>query len=228
VPPEKIVVLENGVQANVFRPQASSELRTKLGADGKVVVSYIGTIGMAHGLETLVEAASRLQHSTPEVLFLLVGEGAEKERIISLVRSRGLTNVRFVDQQLREKVPAYICVSDVCLVLLKKAEIFRTVLPTKMLEFMSCGRPVILGVDGQARQVMEAANGGIFVEPGSPDDLTRAISQLAAAPSLRETLGRNGRRYVVQHFSRQRTARAYLNMLEGLLGEEALRAAVAA
>ena len=228
VPREKISVVENGVQADVFHPHDSSQLRKELGAEGKIVVSYIGTIGMAHGLETLVDAAAQLQSSAPEVLFLLVGDGAEKDRIVSMVRDRGLGNVRFVGQQVRERIPDYICASDVCLVLLKKADIFRTVLPTKMLEFMSCARPVILGVDGQARQVMEAAHAGVFIEPESSGALAQAISQLSAAPALREVLGRNGRRYVLQHFSRARTARAYLHMLEGLIGEDALRAAVAA
>ena len=90
--------------------------------------------------------------SAPHVLFLLVGEGAEKEQLVSLVRSRGLTNLRFVDQQSRERIPAYICASDACVVLLKKTEIFKTVIPSKMLEFMSCARPVILGVEGPGAQ----------------------------------------------------------------------------
>ena len=89
--------------------------------------------------------------------------------MMSLANSRGLSNVRFVDQQPREKIPAYIAASDACLVLLKKTELFKTVLPTKMLEFMSCGRPVILGVDGHARRVLQRASGGIFVEPEDPN-----------------------------------------------------------
>ena len=86
-----------------------------------------------------------------------MGEGAEKERIKALAQSRGLTNVHFLDQQPREKIPAFISASDACLVLLKKTDVFKTVIPTKMLEFMSCARPVILGVDGQARQIVEDA-----------------------------------------------------------------------
>ena len=96
----------------------------------------------------------------PNVLFLLVGEGAEKEHLVSLVRSRGLNNLRFVDQQPRETIPAYICSSDACMVLLKQTEIFKTVIPSKMLEFMSCGRPVILGVEGQAQKNYGGSTGG--------------------------------------------------------------------
>jgi colanic acid biosynthesis glycosyl transferase WcaI len=229
VPEDKIFVVENKVDASLFRPiPANIALRRELGAEGKFVVSYIGTMGNAHGLETLLEAAARLRETAPNVLFLLVGEGAEKNRIISMARSRALTNLRFVGQQPREKIPAYISASDVSLVLLKRAELFKTVLPTKMLEFMSCARPVILGVDGHARQVMEQAGAGIFIQPEDPAALANAVMRLAADPSLCESLGRNGRKHVLQYFSRRHTARAYLDVLQDLLGEGQFGAAAAA
>jgi colanic acid biosynthesis glycosyl transferase WcaI len=220
VAPEKISVVENGVETELFSPRTESNLRTELAADGKFVVSYIGTMGNAHGLQTLVEAAAQLQESAPNILFMLVGEGAEKEQLVSLVRSRGLTNLRFVDQQSREKIPAYICASDTCLVLLKKSEIFKTVIPSKMLEFMSCARPVILGVEGQAFKILEAAQAGISIEPENSSDLARAVLRLAADAQLRETLGRNGRRHILQHFSRRQSAFTYIEVLNGLLGEK--------
>lgn len=179
-------------------------------------------------METLLEAASLLLYRAPEVLFLLVGEGAEKAGIMSLARSRRLSNVCFVGQQPREKIPAYITASDACMVLLKKTELFKTVLPTKMLEFMSCARPVILGVDGHARKVMEQANAGIFIPPEDPVALANAVARLAANPALRETLGYNGRQHVLRYFSRQNTAKLYLNLLQDLLGKDERRAAAAA
>src|ERR1700680_413196 len=194
---EKISVVENGVEADLFSPRTESSLRTELGAEGKFVVSYIGTMGNAHGLQTLVEAAAQLQNSVPRILFLLVGEGAEKAELVSLVRSRGLSNLRFVHQQSREKIPAYICASDACVVLLKKNDIFKTVIPSKMLEFMSCARPVILGVEGQAREILEEAQAGISIEPESPSELAPAVMRLAEDEPLRETLGRNGRRHIL-------------------------------
>jgi glycosyltransferase involved in cell wall biosynthesis len=229
VPRDKIFVVENGVDANLFRRLPPNlALRRELSAEEKFIVSYIGTMGNAHGLETLVNAADLLRERAPKVLFLLVGEGAEKERILSSARSRGLTNVRFVDQQLREKIPAYISVSDACLVLLKRSELFKTVLPTKMLEFMSCARPVILGVDGHARQVLEQANAGIFIQPENAAELAEAVTCLAADPALCESLGRNGRQHVLQHFSRRHTAGAYLDLLQDLLGEDQCSTAAAA
>ena len=220
VPAEKIFVVENGVETSLFsRLVPNSIIRRSLGAEDKFIASYIGTIGNAHGLETLLEAAALLHERAPQVLFLLVGEGAEKARVVSLARSRGLRNVHFVDQQPREKVPAYITASDACLVLLKKSELFKTVLPTKMLEFMSCARPVILGVDGHARKIVEQANAGIFVTPEDPVALADAVMRLASDSALRDSLGRNGRQHVLQHFSRQNTAKLYLDVLQDLLGE---------
>ena len=223
VPPKKISVIENGVETGLFSPGAPDrELRRELGAEGKFLVCYIGTMGMAHGLETLVEAAARLRDSAPQVLFLLVGEGAEKSHITSLARSRGLTNLRFVDQQPREKIPVYIRASDVCLVLLKKSELFKTVIPTKMLEFMACARPVILGVDGQSRKIVDEAQAGLFMEPENPDALAEAILHLAADSELRESMGSNGARHILRHFSRQQTAKDYLAVLRSVVGEQRL------
>ena len=216
VPKEKIAIIQNGVETDLFSPQSAGALKEELGLQGRFVICYIGTMGMAHGLETVVETAEILRQSLPKALFLLVGEGAEKERIIALARSRGLENLRFVDQQPREKIPNYIDASDVCLVLLRKAELFKTVIPTKMLEFMSCARAVVLGVDGQARKIVEEARAGIFVEPENPQALAETLIQLAGQPELRESLGRNGRSYILQHFSRQSTATAYLGVLETL------------
>src|SRR5439155_13607456 len=108
VPPEKISVVHNGVETVLFRPLQSESLRKDLSIENRFVVSYIGTMGMAHGLETVLEAAQRLQTSAPEVLFLLVGEGADRERIQAIAAAKELTNLRFLTQQPRETVPLYI------------------------------------------------------------------------------------------------------------------------
>jgi len=220
VPAEKISVVENGVETQTFAPAPSAdnaELRKQLNADGKFIASYIGTMGNAHGLETLLDSAHQLLQQNANVLFLLIGEGAEKERIKTLAQSRNLNSVLFLDQQLREKIPSFISASDCCLVLLKKTDIFKTVIPTKMLEFMSCARPVILGVDGQARQIVEAAGAGIIIEPENPAALTAAIQQLQVNPECGRSMGRRGREYIVERFSRASTAGKYIEVLDTLV-----------
>jgi colanic acid biosynthesis glycosyl transferase WcaI len=218
VPAEKIFVVENGVETDLFAPLLERDAKRKeLGAEGKFLVCYAGTMGLAHGLETLIEAATILQGENLRAEFLLVGEGADKERIIGLAAQRGLTNLRFVGQQPRESMPSFISASDACLVMLKKAVLFKTVIPTKMLEFMSCARPVILAVDGQAREIIDAAKAGVFVEPENAKALVDAIQQLAGEPALCEALGAKGREYILQHLSRRQTARGYLKILQEII-----------
>ena len=193
VPAEKISIVPNGVETRIFSPRfPDPDLRKSVDGDGKFIVSFIGTLGLAHGLETMLAAAKRFLEGEPNVLFLLVGEGADRERIAGMARAQGLTNIRFVPQQLREKIPDYIAVSNACLVLLKKSAVFETVIPTKMLEFMSCARPVILGVAGQAREIIERSDAGICVEPENPEQICEAIQKLRNEEWLRESLGRNG------------------------------------
>ncbi|HZQ25951.1 MAG TPA: glycosyltransferase family 4 protein [Terriglobales bacterium] len=218
VPAEKISVVENGVETDLFHPDVLAlGVREELGAEGKVLVSYIGTIGMAHGLETLLQAAVILQSEREDVLLLVLGEGAEKQGIQRRAQELGLRNVIFSNEQPRETIPAYICASDICLVVLKKTDVFRTVIPTKLLEYMACGRSVILGVDGQARAILDEAQAGFFVEPENARQLTDAVVVLACNPELRKQFGQNGRRFVVEKMSRRETAARYLEALNRVL-----------
>jgi glycosyltransferase involved in cell wall biosynthesis len=174
-------------------------------------------MGMAHGLDCLLEAAKTLQNVAPHVTFMLVGEGAEKNQLQAQAQRLHLTNVRFVGQVSRERVPDYIALSDTCLVLLKQREIFQTVIPTKMLEFMSCERPIILGVEGEARRILTQANAGVCIPPENAQALSDAILRLSRDEDLRRALGMNGRAYIERNLSRQRSAGLYLEFLEQLL-----------
>ncbi len=214
VPPHKMSVVPNGVDVNLFSPHLDgAAAKARVGLGDKFVVSYMGTLGLAQGLETVVRAAERLARILPDVVFVFVGEGADKGRLVKLVRELELTNVLFVPQQLRRSMPEWIRAADVCLVVLRRAEIFRTVLPSKMLEFMACGRPVVLAVDGVARELIEEAGAGLFVEPGDSAALADAIASLRRDPGLRARLGERGRSYAVSHLSRERTAEQYLDVL---------------
>lgn len=216
VPEQKISIVENGVETDLFRPDPTGEVRKTLDIEGRFLICYIGTMGMAHGLETLIASAEQLQQMLPQAMFLLIGEGAEKERIAELAATRGLTNVRFLGQQSRDRIPGYISASDACLVMLKKTDLFKTVIPTKLLEYMSCERPVIVAVDGQARQLVEEAGAGVFIEPEDSRALVEAIIGLSADPQRRASLGVSGRKYIVARLSRARTAKDYIAVLQGL------------
>lgn len=217
---EKICVVENGVETDLFRLEpAATELRKQLKLEQRFLVCYIGTMGNAHGLETLIAAAEELRTKLPRAMFLLIGEGAEKEEVVRLAAARGLDNIQFLGQQPRERIPAYISAADVCVVMLRKSELFKTVIPTKLLEYMACERPVIVAVDGQARQIVEAAGAGVFVEPENSSALAQAIVDLVAEPERRRQMGASGRRYIVNRLSREKTARDYITVLQSLNGE---------
>ncbi len=217
VPPAKIVIVENGVETDLFRlDPAAAEMRKQLKFEDRFLICYIGTMGNAHGLETLIAAAEELQALAPAAMFLLIGEGAEKERIMELAAGRGLANIQFLGQQPRELIPAYVSAADLCLVMLKKTELFKTVIPTKLLEYMACERPVIVAVDGQARQIVEQAGAGIYTESENAKALVQAILHLAADPERRREMGASGRQYIVAKFSRERTAQDYITALKGL------------
>jgi colanic acid biosynthesis glycosyl transferase WcaI len=224
VPAEKISIVENGVETDLFRPDPSAaDVRNEMNlpTGEQFLICYIGTMGMAHGLETLVATAKELQTKLPRAVFLLIGEGAEKQHIVDLSAAQGLTNIQFLGQQPREKIPAFVSAADVCLVMLKKTELFKTVIPTKLLEYMACQRPVLVAVDGQARQIVEDAGAGVFVPPGNSQALARAICDLAGNPEQRKQMGESGRRYILEKLSREQTAKDYISVLERLLALEA-------
>jgi colanic acid biosynthesis glycosyl transferase WcaI len=216
---DKISVVENGVETDLFRPDpVALQIRRELKLEDRFLVCYIGTIGMAHGLETLVDVAEKLQETLPQASFLVIGEGAEKQNIIRLAQTHHLSNVQFLDQQPRERIPAFVSASDVCLVLLKRKDLFKTVIPTKLLEYMACGCPVIVAVDGQSRHIVEEADAGLFVEPENANSLAKAICELFENHARRNEMGANGRQYIVARFSREQTARKYISVLEALRG----------
>ncbi len=215
VAPEKISIVMNGVDPEVFTPSGETDsVVDEFQLGGRFVVSFIGILGNAHGLSTVAYAAARLQETRPEVLLLLVGEGADKSNVQALVAAMGLKNLLIIGQQPRSKIPALIRASSACMALLKKSEVFKTVIPSKIFEFMACGRPVILGAEGQARELVEKADCGVCVPPEDSASLATAIEQLYSDGELRKRLGRNGRNYVVKCLSREQTARDYIAILQ--------------
>lgn len=213
IPAEKIVPIKNGVDLDFFAPRAKDPaFADSLGLSGKFVVTYAGTIGMAHGLETLLQVARALE-ARPDIRLLVVGEGADKKRVLQIKDEMQLSNVVFLEQQPKDKMPAIWALSDACLVMLRPLPMFKNVLPSKMFEIMGMERPIVLSVEGESREVLDAANAGIGVTPGDADAIAAAILKLAQNPALASTFGRNGRAYVAQHFDRRELARRFENLM---------------
>jgi glycosyltransferase involved in cell wall biosynthesis len=208
----KVLVIPNGIDAGYLaKPSLTpEELRDELGIADEFIVSYIGTHGLSHGLEYILRAAAKL----PEVVFLLVGEGAEKASLKTEANALGLTNVRFIDQQPRDRLLAFYRASDVSLVSLKKLPLFQKVLPSKLFELMGNAVPLICNVQGEAAQLVERAQGGLCIEPESAEAWVRAIESLRNDKSLRKRLGAQGQAFVLTHYLREKLAQRYVTALQ--------------
>ena len=145
--------------------------------------------------------------------FLLVGDGAEREKLLREKEALGLDNVTMLGQQPKEKMPLFLAATDACLVLLIKSELFKTVLPSKIFETMAMGRPIVLGVEGESRELVEEGQCGLCVEPENEAALAEAVRRLASDPELQVTLGANGQEFVARCFNRETLAREYLEIL---------------
>ena len=213
IDPEKIVVVPNGLDLGSYQPGTKPrELATRLGVEGKFVAAYVGTIGMAHGLSALLEAAARLK-ARPDIAFVLVGTGAERVALVRRCKDERLDNVIFVGAVSKADVREYWKLCDVALVLLRDSPLFEHVIPSKMFEAMGTERPIVLGVRGESRGILEAAQAGIAISPEDSGELAEAIVALAGDPARRERLGKSGRRFAIREFNRDHLAEKMLSVL---------------
>lgn len=209
----KISFVPNGVDAAVWAAGRRGRGRTALGfGNADLIVSYIGTVGMAHDLDTVLDAAALLKGEA--LRFVIVGDGAELDRLRARAAADGLWNVTFTGLVQRGAIPDYLAASDISLVTLKRSDAFKSVLPSKMFESMAAARPVVLAVGGEARQLLDGSGAGIAVAPGDARALADAVRRLAGDAGLRRTMGAAGVRFVEQEFSRRTWAHRYLRILE--------------
>jgi glycosyltransferase involved in cell wall biosynthesis len=210
----KITVIKNGVDLGLFQqPDDAANLKQSLGLEGKFIASYIGTHGMAHGLHTILEAADRLR-GDPRIAFLLVGDGAERANLLKKKQKMHLDNVIMIGQQPKDMMPRIWAVTGVSLILLIKNDSFKKVIPSKMFESMAMSRPIILGVEGESRQLLEDAEAGIAITPENVEQMVAAVLQLANDPAQAARLGANGAKIVREQFDRTKLAAQYLALLE--------------
>jgi glycosyltransferase involved in cell wall biosynthesis len=212
-----IEVIKNGVDLDFYRNEGAEDsaqaLRAELGLGDRFVAAYVGTHGVSQGLATVLEAAE-LSRDRPDIVYLLVGDGAEREMLLRMKAERGLDNVLIVGQRPKGDMPAIWSLTDASLVLLRRSDTFKTVLPSKMFEAMAMRRPMVLGVEGEAKALLEAAGAGIAVVPEDAAQLADAVKRLAADPALGMGFGISGRRFVEQNFNRVGLAERYSAFLQ--------------
>lgn len=227
----RISVVRNGIEEGFCLDPNSGDarsarlqLRKELGLRDEFALLYAGTLGMAHGLETVLQAAERLR-GRDDIMFLLMGAGAERQQLCQLVESLRLSNVRLLEKQPRERVPAFLAAADACLVPLRNKQVFKTAIPSKMFEAMAAGKPAILGVEGEAKEILLDSQAGLAMPPEDPEAMVDAILRLRNAPSLCQALSRNGRQAVMEKYLRRTQAAQYLNLLSELCARRDLLAA---
>jgi UDP-N-acetylmuramyl pentapeptide phosphotransferase/UDP-N-acetylglucosamine-1-phosphate transferase/glycosyltransferase involved in cell wall biosynthesis len=215
VPAERLSVIPNGVDAHLLSAHsADPELRQRWRLNGKFVCAYVGTVGMASGLEVVLDAAQELKaRGTDDIAFLIVGDGAVRASLERTARAAGLSNVVFVGRQDKGAIPGILASVDACLVHLKRRELFATVMPSKIFEAAAMSKPIVLGVQGHAAALVEQAGCGICIEPENAPALAAAVHTLARDPALGAELGARGRNFFRTRFDRADLAQRYLDVL---------------
>jgi glycosyltransferase involved in cell wall biosynthesis len=216
VVPQKISLVANGVDPTLFDPAAvGSELRNEFHLNSKFLVVYAGAIGLANDIGSLLDAADLLRDE-PEIHLLLAGDGKERSAMHTQALQRGLANVTFIGPLPKSRMPELLAAADVCVATLKNIPMFTTTYPNKVFDYMAAGRPTVLSIDGVIREVIEAADGGIFAQPGDPQSLAGAIRKLFADRSAAQQMGLRGRQFVEQHFHRHRQAEHFAELMSRL------------
>ncbi|MCK4782950.1 MAG: glycosyltransferase family 4 protein [Desulfobacteraceae bacterium] len=218
IEPGKISVIPNGADLDIIKPGPKNNwVREKYGFGNKFVVTYVGAHGRANALMQLIEAATLLKNRDPDVQIMLVGDGMEKPKLLEAAAEAGLDNVTFVDAVPKSQICDYINASDVCTAVLKKCDTFKTVYPNKVFDYMSAGKPVIIGIDGVARQLVAQADIGIYAEPENPAAFADAVGTLKHDSNRMDKCMLNGIRFVKEKFSREALSNEYLDIIEKIV-----------
>ncbi|MFA6618035.1 MAG: glycosyltransferase family 4 protein [Candidatus Neomarinimicrobiota bacterium] len=177
VPKDKLVLHTNGVNLKNFQPKEKNiDLLNELGLKDKTIIAYIGTLGMAHRLDFIIKAAKKVQD--PAIHFLFVGGGAEKEKLVKLKNDLKLDNVSFIPVIPKKEVSKYIASADIALVNLKKTDLFLGALPSKIFENAAMGKPILLGLKGEAEKVINEYGAGLSFEPENEEDFLEKLEIL--------------------------------------------------
>ncbi len=215
VPEERISVVTNGVDRAVFTPRAADEaLRERYGWTGQTTFAYIGTVGMAAGLDVVVRAAKVLRdQGHDDVHFVVVGDGAERAALEARADQEVPGAVTFTGLLPKAQMPAVLATVDVCLVHLRAAPLFLTVLPSKMFEAAAMGRPILLGVAGDAASLLQETGAGVCFPPEDEHALAATCERLARDLGLRKVLGEKGMSEMGPRFDVNVLAEAYRKLL---------------
>ncbi len=214
VPRARMSMIPNGADLDLLEPgPKENAVRRKLGLEGKFVVSYFGAHGRANALDQLLDTAALVKDEMPDVRFMLVGDGPVKGDLVARAGREGLTNVVFADAVAKAEVADYINASDVCTATLLNIEHYKMYYPNKVFDYMCCARPIIIAIDGVARELVEKAGAGLFAEPENPRAFREALGAMRRDPEAARRMGESGRCFVAENFSRRMLAERLLEIV---------------
>jgi glycosyltransferase involved in cell wall biosynthesis len=216
----RVELVPNSADPDMFNPDnRGAAFRSANHLENKFVVLYAGAHGISNDLGVVLEAAKILQNVTvtaeSEIQIVFLGDGKEKPNLQK--QAEGLTNVLFLSPVPKAEMAAALAGADACLAILKPIEEYKTTYPNKVFDYMAAGRPVVLAIDGVIRAVIEAAGCGVFARPGDPSVLAEAIRGLAADRTKARRMGKAGRKYLEEHFSRSAVAEKLAGILEEMI-----------
>lgn len=213
VNPKKISVFKNGANLELFKPRGKKiELEQKLKLQNKTVFAYIGTHGMAHGLSFILDSIKPLEESNPELAFLFIGDGAEKKNLLKQAKDLKLKNAVFVDSVGKKEVVDYLSLMDVALVNLRKSDTFKTVIPSKIFEAAAMEKPILLGLEGETKGIIEEYNAGVCYLPEDQNSFFQAINLITEKEKYLEV--KEGSKGLVKDFDRSKIASRMLECLK--------------
>jgi len=203
VPPEKVHAIPHWADESLYRPVPPDPVLARdLGMAGRFNIVFAGQLGLAQGLDVVLEAAEELSDLV-DVQFVLVGDGSDADRLRRSAGQRRLKNVRFLERQPAERMPHIYAVSDVLLVHLRDDPLFRTTIPSKTVAYMACGRPVLMAVEGDAAGLIRTTGAGVTCRSGDAKDLAETVRRLRAMPrTALDAMAQAGRSAFLAQFSR--------------------------
>lgn len=212
--PEKVSLIANGVDPAMFDPAARGEkIRDEYNIGDRFLVLYAGAIGMMNNLETMIGAAELLRDD-PRFVFMIVGDGKDRKKILELAASKNLENVIMAPPQPKSAMKDYLAAADACVAGLRNLKTMTTTYPNKVFDYMAAGRPTVLAIDGVIRKVVEDAKGGIFCQPGDSRAMADAICALGDNTVRAREMGVNARRFVAANFNRNHQAQDFVRLIK--------------
>lgn len=222
IDPAKISVIKNGADLEAYAAPLDQEVLQQLRIDhdleGKFVVSYIGTIGMAHRVDIMLDAAK--QCNVQDVVFVVVGTGAERQKIEQRLAAEPLPNFRLIDKQPKAMARYWLALSAASVVHLKASPLFKTVIPSKIFEAMAMRVPILMGVEGESREIVEEAGAGVSFGPEQADEMLEAINTLYSDAGKRQAMAESGYAYVHQFYDRVLIAKRYMKLMQQVAAQE--------